>query len=102
MFCLQPPNFVRSYKVLPSRVPIFPRRFTGFQNLSCGSLWEAPALYLSPDIYGKQWARLECNVLELLIFILKITISYKHDLGQHISDINVHIYHLRILVEHRL
>lgn len=102
MFCLQPPNFVGSYKVLPSWVPIFPRRFTGFQNLPCCSFWEALALYLSPHIYGKQWALLECNVLELLLFCLKIIISYKHDLGQHISDLNVLIYHLRILLEHRL
>lgn len=50
MFCLQPPNFVRSYKVLLLGANISEEVYRILESLLL-QLTEALALYLSPDIY---------------------------------------------------
>lgn len=97
MFCLQPPNFVRSYKVLLSCVPIFLRRFFRISESILLQCTEALALYLSPDIYENSEHYLSC-----LYLVLKLLINYKNGLGQCISNTNVQTNYLRILSKSQL
>lgn len=96
MLCLQPPNFVRSYKVLLCWVPRFLRKFPGFQSLSFCSVLR-PWLCIFSLIFVKSVGitRVWCYKI-WLYFVFELLINYKNDLGQHISNINVHTNYLRL------